>query len=163
MPDNVVVCWVASTPSTCVWRHPCVVLAAQLVMRNLLHLHYLLRTKLPRLAADSLASGLSTLSDLSGSCPIRRAILHASSAYATGAKRARREAAAAAAAGGAGALAAGAPPGGEPPADVGGMREMPLEVLQVRGRAQRGAPTRAGTEESTLGAPCPTRPRCPPT
>ena len=34
MPDHLVVCWVASTPSTRVWRHPCVVLAAQLVLRH---------------------------------------------------------------------------------------------------------------------------------
>jgi hypothetical protein len=61
MPDHLVVCWVASTPSTRVWRHPCVVLAAQLVLRHLMHLAYLVRTKLPRMAADALARGLRQL------------------------------------------------------------------------------------------------------
>ncbi|GBF89364.1 hypothetical protein Rsub_01936 [Raphidocelis subcapitata] len=136
MPDHLVVCWVASTPSTCVWRHPCVVLAARVVLRGLSQFTYLMRTRLPRLAADSLA----TLHD---GCPIRRAILNASGARA--AKRARRAddagAAAAAAAprleGGAGGSAEdaappAAPAAGQPLGDGYGL-DMPLEILQRLG------------------------------
>lgn len=72
MPDNLVVCWVASTPSTCVWRHPCVVLAAQLLLRNIMRATYLVRTKLPRMAADSLASSLSHISGAGRAIATRR-------------------------------------------------------------------------------------------
>lgn len=58
MPDHFIVCWVASTPSTCIWRHPCIVLAARLLIRQIVHWFYLLRTKLPQLAAGALLHGL---------------------------------------------------------------------------------------------------------
>jgi hypothetical protein len=53
-------CWVASTPSTRVWRHPCVVLIAQLLLRHAAHCARALRDGLPRAgarAARRLAGG----------------------------------------------------------------------------------------------------------
>jgi len=147
MPDTLVVCWVASTPSTCVWRHPCIVLAAQLVLRHLMHFTYLLRTKLPRMAADSLYRIVAA------PCPIRQRLkrlkrkIRANSSLllvaggagssgggavggssSSGGGRSSRGGAGSKGSGGGGGSAHRSEGEGAPLAGL----EMPLEILQVR-------------------------------
>ncbi|KAI8468877.1 MAG: hypothetical protein J3K34DRAFT_522608 [Monoraphidium minutum] len=69
MPDPLVACWVASTPSACVWRHPCLVLVARLLLSQLLYLAHALRTRLPRALA---AAPVRALCHLAGARAARR-------------------------------------------------------------------------------------------
>ncbi|GBF91218.1 hypothetical protein Rsub_04887 [Raphidocelis subcapitata] len=61
MPDHLVSCWVASTPAARVWRHPCIVLLMQLLLRQLAHCACLLRA-LPGASAAALGRGAQQVS-----------------------------------------------------------------------------------------------------